>query len=213
MNDPLRDVSIDNLLQGASRAVSLPPEYMQPRVDTLAQNVGGLLSALSNVLQRPDRVLPAATNAASSALAPTMPLVGQGISLEELANITKSKESSGNYAALNKQSPGNTASGAYQYTDSTWNGYGGYAKAMLAPPEVQDRRFSEDLQKRVDRFGGDPFKVIAAHYLPALANDPSRWNTPFRFKSGKTVKPVAEYVRYVVKGTPLEEAFNDYIKG
>ena len=44
-------------------------------------------------------------------------------------------ESGGRY---NAQNPRSTASGAYQFLDSTWNGFGGYRRAMNAPPGVQD---------------------------------------------------------------------------
>ena len=46
-------------------------------------------------------------------------------------------ESRGNYRA---QNPRSTASGAYQFLDSTWGGHGGYARAKNAPPWMQDRK-------------------------------------------------------------------------
>lgn len=58
----------------------------------------------------------------------------------DLAYI-KSRESGGDYQAANSAG----YYGAYQYSDSTWNGYGGYSRASDAPPSVQDRRASEDL--------------------------------------------------------------------
>lgn len=124
-----------------------------------------------------------------------------------LADIIKAKESSDNYQAVN---PKSSASGAYQYTDSTWNGYGGYNKAALAPPHIQDQKFQEDINNRLQTFGGDPYKAIAAHYLPALADDPSKWNKPFKVR-GRTVQPVLNYVKYVTKGTPLEAGLDEYL--
>jgi hypothetical protein len=44
-------------------------------------------------------------------------------------------ESGGRYTA---QNPRSTASGAYQFLDSSWNGRGGYLHARDAPPEMQE---------------------------------------------------------------------------
>lgn len=49
----------------------------------------------------------------------------------------KARESGGDY---NAQNPSSSASGAWQFLDSTWAGYGGYARAVHAPPDVQDAR-------------------------------------------------------------------------
>lgn len=124
-----------------------------------------------------------------------------------ITRLEKQKESSNDYQAVN---PHSSASGAYQYLDSTWNNYGGYTRAALAPPAVQDRRFAQDIANRLTKFGGDPYKTIAAHYLPALADDPSKWMEPFKVH-GKTVKPVIDYVRYVVNGSPLEKGLDEYL--
>jgi len=49
-----------------------------------------------------------------------------------------------NYKAQNTTS---TASGAYQYLDTTWNGTEGYESAKDAPPRIQDERAIRDYQK------------------------------------------------------------------
>lgn len=50
------------------------------------------------------------------------------------------RESGGNIRA---QNPSSTASGKWQFLDSTWAGYGGYSSAYLAPESVQDARARE----------------------------------------------------------------------
>jgi hypothetical protein len=142
-----------------------------------------------------------------ASLGPTRPDDSSAGMAKTLTKIIKARESTDNYQAVN---PKSSASGAYQYTDSTWNNYGGYPKAALAPPAVQDQRFREDIVHRLATYDGDPYKAIAAHYLPALANDPTKWDKPFSVH-GKAVKPVLSYVRYVTKGTPLEAGLDEYL--
>lgn len=143
------------------------------------------------------------------------PIVGKDITLLELIGLQRKAESSGNYQAANTEKKGNTASGAYQYTDSTWNNYGGYSRAMFAPKEVQDRRFAEDISARVQKYNGDIYRALAEHYLPAYANTPGRWGQQSTFKvKGRTVttKPVATYLRQVLRGTPYEAGIDEYIR-
>lgn len=64
--------------------------------------------------------------------------------IEKILAALRTNESSGNYGE-NSVKPGSTASGAYQFLDSTWKaraaaaGVGTeYPRAYLAPPEIQD---------------------------------------------------------------------------
>lgn len=136
------------------------------------------------------------------------------IPLDRLVNIQRDAESRGQKSRYTATNPETSASGAYQYTDGTWNNYGGYKRAMYAPPEVQDRRFAEDVAKRVHQYNGDAFKALAAHYLPALANDPRTWFEGRKFQSkGKTITamPVATYLRKALRGTQYEKQLDDYL--
>ncbi len=87
-------------------------------------------------------------------------------------------DSSGGYIALNTESG---ASGAYQFMDGTWNGYGGYAKARDAPPELQDQRARELMQTYYHQFGNWD-DVAAAWYSGPGGN----------FQSGEVRAYVAE---------------------
>lgn len=139
----------------------------------------------------------------------TAPNPNQPVDAGFLQGLIKKHESSDNYSAVN---PHSTASGAYQYTNGTWGGYGGYSRAALAPRAVQDQRAMQDIQANLSRYAGDPFKAIAAHYLPAAAQNPGAWSQPYRLPSGKTVAPVADYVRATVANTPLQGKFDAYLQ-
>lgn len=199
---------------------ALPGYGLPGATPRMVRQIAPMATALAGVSGRVADVLPFPAVQAFAGFAQDLADEGQkagapkpgrvSVTPEQLTAWVKRTESSGNYTALNRQKPGNTASGAYQYTDRTWNGYGGYAKAMYAPREVQDRRFAEDIAGRMQKYGGDPFKAIAAHYLPAYANNPAVWQQ--RLKVGKdVVDPIATYVRKVIRGTPLEAQFNGYL--
>jgi murein DD-endopeptidase MepM/ murein hydrolase activator NlpD len=71
-------------------------------------------------------------------------------------------ESGGDYHA---KASGSTASGAYQFLDSTWAGYGGYARAADAPPAVQDAKAADYAQAILDAHDGDVSAVPVAWYI------------------------------------------------
>jgi hypothetical protein len=78
-----------------------------------------------------------------------------------LATI-RQMESGGDYTA---QARGSTASGAYQFIDSTWNGYGGYRRAADAPPPVQDAKAVEFATAILERHGGDVAAIPVTWYI------------------------------------------------
>ena len=84
-----------------------------------------------------------------------------GLTIDSVMHGIMEQESGGNYQA---QSATETASGAYQYIDSTWDDYQGYAHAKDAPPAVQDQKMREELESEYQRLG-DWERVIAAHFV------------------------------------------------
>lgn len=75
----------------------------------------------------------------------------------------KQVESGGNYKIKGPQTKYGQATGAYQWLDSTWGKYKGFARAADAPPEVQEERALRDFQGLVQKYGGDMRKV-AMHW-------------------------------------------------
>jgi murein DD-endopeptidase MepM/ murein hydrolase activator NlpD len=84
------------------------------------------------------------------------------------------------------------ASGAYQFIPSTWNNYGGYAEAYLAPPAVQDERARADVHRFLSMYGGDVSMVPVMWYYPRAALDPS-WMDRVPNPSGGNRLTIREY--------------------
>jgi murein DD-endopeptidase MepM/ murein hydrolase activator NlpD len=96
-------------------------------------------------------------------------IYAQGVPVWVAMTATRELESGGNYGAVAR---GSTASGAYQVIDSTWNGYGGYARAVDAPPAVQDQFAYEAMVAILKRYGNEVSSIPVAWYFPvALGND------------------------------------------
>jgi len=95
-----------------------------------------------------------------------------GSDVDRILATIRQRESSNNYGA---RAPGGSASGAYQFIDSTWQsltkkfGIGAeYSSAAMAPKDIQDaiaRRYVEDILKRA---GGDVSKVPLEWYTGNL---------------------------------------------
>ena len=89
-------------------------------------------------------------------------------STKRIADTIKEKESNNNYGA---KANGSTASGAYQFTNGTWNSltkkYGigtQYKTASSAPPEIQDAIAGKYIENIMKDVGGDVTKVPVVWY-------------------------------------------------
>lgn len=118
-----------------------------------------------------------------------------------LMNALKTHESAGNYDAKN---PHSTASGGYQVTNGTWNNFQGYPRAVDAPPQVQDAWAKQNISNNLKRYGGDPFKATVAHYYPAWAGSPDKWDSAPIGKNGQPIPGAETPSQYLSKVLPPE---------
>lgn len=86
--------------------------------------------------------------------------------LDAFLQALKAQESGGNYQARNPSG----ASGAYQAMPGTWNNYGGYREAYLAPPSVQDAWARQLAQEYFNRFGSWDAVAKAWYAGPGFAS-------------------------------------------
>jgi hypothetical protein len=90
---------------------------------------------------------------------------GSSAGIDAILATIRTSESGDDYTA---QAAGSSASGAYQFLDSTWNHYDGYARAWQAPPHVQDAKAIEHVQGILDAHDGDVTAVRQRPHPPPV---------------------------------------------
>jgi hypothetical protein len=115
-----------------------------------------------------------------------------------LATI-RSMESGGDYTVTITTS---TASGAYGFLDSSWGGYGGYARAKDAPPEVQDAKAAEHAAFILARNGGDVSTIPVSWYIGHVPVG-AEWDTVPRPDAGNRLTPREYQQRWMARYTQL----------
>ena len=101
-------------------------------------------------------------------------IYANGVPVGVAMAATRWLESRGDY---NARAAGSTASGAYQVIDSTWNRYAGYARAVDAPPAVQDQFAYESFVAILKAYGNDVSTIPLVWYYPAVLRDPALLDT------------------------------------
>jgi murein DD-endopeptidase MepM/ murein hydrolase activator NlpD len=107
--------------------------------------------------------------------------------VEPILATIRTLESAGNYHA---KAAGSSASGAYQFLDTTWNGYGGYTHAADAPPAVQDAKATEHVTGILDQHDNDVTAVPVIWYIghvPAVGSP--EWDTVPYPSAGNVLTP------------------------
>lgn len=100
--------------------------------------------------------------------------LGNGIDLSYVLLTIRTLESGNNYSAVNRgDGVGDIASGAYQFVTTTWNNYGGYKDAYLAPRAVQDAKAEEYVRYILGRWGNKLVNVPYGWYYPKVFSDQS----------------------------------------
>lgn len=122
-----------------------------------------------------------------------------------LATI-RTLESGGDYTA---QAPRSSASGAYQFIDGTWDRYLGFARAVDAPPEIQDAKAADHVRGILSSHDGDVAAVPVVWYIGHLPSTGSaEWDQVPRPDASNVLTPreyqqrwLAEYDRQLTGTT------------
>lgn len=138
--------------------------------------------------------------------------------LDAVLATIRSLESGGDYSA---RASGSSASGAYQFVDTTWAGYGGYPQAGQAPPAVQDAKANEHVSGILVAHDGDVTVVPVIWYLGYLpAPGSETWDTVPAPGAGNRLTPreyqahwLAEYDRRLALALPDGEPGSGCLSG
>lgn len=115
--------------------------------------------------------------------------------IERVLATIRALESGGDYTI---RAHGSTASGAYQFLDSSWDGYGGYPHASDAPPEVQDAKAATNVAAILDRNGGDVASVPVVWYIGHVpAADSAEWDRVPAPEAGNRLTPRQYQTRWM----------------
>lgn len=110
--------------------------------------------------------------------------------VERALKTIRTMESGGNYTAKNAHS---SASGAYQFLDTTWARFGGYARACEAPPEVQDQKARGNVAKILRDHHDDVQWVPAVWYAGPAGAMKIDWSTVVAPEAGNK-STIRQYV-------------------
>jgi hypothetical protein len=117
--------------------------------------------------------------------------------LDAVLATIRTLESGGDYTA---RAAGSSASGAYQFLDITWAGYGGYPQAWQAPPHTQDAKAVEHVQGVLGDHDGDISVVPVAWYLGHVpAPSSPTWDTVPAPGAGNRLTPRQYQTRWLTE--------------
>ena len=106
-------------------------------------------------------------------------------------------ESAGDYTA---QAAGSSASGAYQFIDATWAGYGGYRRAADAPVELQDQKAADMVRTILTAHDNSVAAVPVVWYLGRLpAENSPEWDAIPAPEAGNRLTPREYQARWITQ--------------
>lgn len=117
--------------------------------------------------------------------------------LDAFMGSLRQLESGGNYRAIGPSTKYGRATGAYQFLDSTWGGFGGYRRAADAPSAVQDARARQLMTQYYRQFGSWEMVAVAWHGGPGAAQRAMRTG---RITGSDVNMSTQNYARRVVSG-------------